>query len=470
MKPYTTLVFADIIQDSPLSYGGNQPHLLVDSPLALDGKKRPILRGTSLAGVFLSQAKKLFATEDECKQLLYPTHQNDKEAVHTPASIKFANAHLKNAKSTTEFFQHVSINQNTQAAKDDALFNLEALSQGQSWELRLEINTLLAKENSAALECLTAHLLQQWQQPHFLQLGKGSRHGYGWCHLENLKFVRLTTEHLRLWPKATAPAPKNNAAWLNEFAQEAGVEILSAEQLIEKHQAVANQLRLKPSLTTHLQGSIKVGKREDDFGAGYGFDPLSVGGHARLHFAAEKLLNKVLAPKDYELKTEEFKPDFVITVRQNAQGELEPYIPGASLRGVLRSHLSRYLTANKEAVPSQQTPKEFIELLFGSTEQAGKLFISDASLTSKDWKLLWQNHLAVDEFSGSVYGSGKFDRLSLGEAEFSWAIKIEASSAAEQEHFTQIIRQLIQQLGAGLLPVGGGVWRGYGHIHWQLED
>lgn len=462
MAAYTTLIFADLIQDSPLTTGGNKPHLMVDSPLALDGKKRPILRGTSLAGVFTSQVKKLLPSSYEA--LLYPQHKKDVDLTHTPSAIKFSNAHLmdEQAQKTTEFFQHVSINPKTQAAKDNSLFNLEALIQGTKWQFQAEISSAGNNaESFAELEVLAAYLLQQWQTPGQLQIGGGSHHGYGWCRLENIKFVCLSTEHILLWPNALETLTTEQ--WLEKFSDKQ-VPIFTPEEILKNFPDKLESLGMQPSLTTVLNGQIKVGKRQDDFGAGYGFNPLSIGGHAQANFLTSQLQNRVLTPANYKFDSDEIDPDLVITVRQNSKGELKPYVPGASIRGVWRAALSRHLTAN-----NPEEAENIIHELFGSTSQAGKLFISDATLANDDWKLLWQHHVAIDEFSGGAYGSSKFDRLSLGEAEFNWQVRIEADTSEEAQTLSTLVEQLINELGNNQLPLGGGVWRGYGQVLWQLE-
>jgi hypothetical protein len=83
---------------------------------------------------------------------------------------------------------------------------------------------------------------------------------------------------------------------------------------------------------------------------------------------------------------------------------------------------------------------------------------------------LWQQHVAIDEFTGGAYGAAKFDRLSLIQARFRWRADITAPTQADADAYAEPLRQLLTLLGDGHLPLGGGVWRGHGHVRWQLDN
>ncbi|MFN3884835.1 MAG: RAMP superfamily CRISPR-associated protein, partial [Rhodocyclaceae bacterium] len=181
MTPYRTLVFARIVQESALSIGGNHPHGLVDSPLARDGQGRPVIRGSTLAGCFIATARALAGRLPRAITSRGIQSQRAEQGGFIPSAWRFAHAHPLEAKAPTTFFQHVSIDARTLAAKDDHLFNLEALPPGISWNFELEIVPTAGAE-FADLEALAAATLARWQQPGGARLGRGSRHGYGWCH------------------------------------------------------------------------------------------------------------------------------------------------------------------------------------------------------------------------------------------------------------------------------------------------
>lgn len=460
MRPYRTLIWAELVQEAPLSTGGNAPHQLVDLPLARDGRERPILRGTTLAGSFLATARAIFG---DLPTTLTKDWDSQQDSRLTPSAWRFAHAHLLQEDRQTAFFQHVSIDPRTQAAKDDHLFSLEALPPGTRWHFELEISP--PREGSfSELEAMAAAVLAEWQQPGGVCIGRGGRHGYGWCHLENIRIVRLTTEHLTLWPDAISE-PRSPAQWAAYF-QAAGVEVLDLQTFLAGFKANATPFPAAPSPkkrdvhVCELTGIIEVGERSDDFGSGYGLDALSIGGHAQLRQHNQAFVPHLLEPRPQD--PEQWDPDFHITSLRAADGRMVPYIPGASIRGVWRNMLTRHAHAIKQDLDQ-------IEALFGSTEQAGQLWVANATLEDEDFKLLWQQHVAIDELTGGVYGAAKFDRLCIARARFRWRAKIVGETEKHVTRQAERIITMLDTLGEGHLPLGGGIWQGLGHVRWKHE-
>lgn len=449
MKPYRTIVFAEIVQESALAVGGNQPHGLVDTPLARDGNNRPVLRGSTLAGCFIATARRIAGT-------LPRAITSDGNDGLIPSAWRFAHAHPLAGDPTTAFFQHVSIDPRTGAAKDDHLFSLEALPVGTRWNFELEIAPAPDTE-FADLEALAAAVLAEWQRPGGARLGRGSRHGYGWCHLESIAIVRLDTRQAAHWPDALAPE-RSAREWIDALRAQ-GVCVLDLEQF-------RRQCGKAPALTNccvaELVGHLEVGERQDEFGHGYGLDTLSVGGHARMQLKAQGFFSRVISPPAIPFRVEEFDPDFAITAMPDANGQLTPYVPGASIRGVWRAALQRYFRANGEDAAR-------LDELFGTTEKAGRLSVADAVPVGDDWRLLWLQHVAIDELTGGAYASAKFDRLCIARARFVWRARIEADDDDHARHLAEPLLKLLHESGDGHLPLGGGIWRGHGHVRWQSE-
>lgn len=452
-QAYLTLVFAEIVQESPLSTGGNRPHELVDSPLALDGKNRPVLRGSSLAGCFISSARALLG------QLPNSITGEATSDSLTPSSWRFAHAHPARGNEPTNFYQHVSIDRRTQAAKDDALYNLEALPSGTRWPMCLEILPGLA-DNMALHEAYAAAVLQQWSQSGGIRLGKGGGHGYGWCHLENITILRLSKEHALLWPNAWGHQ-RSPSEWVEDL-KKAGVPSTTVSDLLQKHASLLPAQAGPYSI--QLSGDIIIGERKDSFGQGYGVDSLSLGGHARLDLNAQSLHPKVIPPRNIPFPLDKFKPDFTINIDSPAPGaQPVPVVPGASIRGVWRNLLERRAKAG-------YIEQALVDALFGSTEKAGCLSVAPATLVDDQWRLFWQQHVAIDELTGGVYGSNKFDRMAIADARFRWRACVSADTQEQAEVFANLLGDLIVQQGDGHLPLGGGVWRGHGHVRWTLDS
>jgi CRISPR/Cas system CSM-associated protein Csm3 (group 7 of RAMP superfamily) len=450
VNPYRTLVFAEIVQESPLVVGGNLPHTLVDMPLARDGRGRPVLRGSTLAGCFIATARRMGGS------LPRAITCDDTEAL-IPSAWRFAHAHPLTGNPVTVFFQHVSIDPRTQAAKDDHLFSVEALPAGTRWNFALEI--VPSRETSLAdLEAWAAAVLAEWSRPGGARLGRGSRHGYGWCHLESIRIVQLDTRQSAHWPDAAGPE-RSAQEWIDHL-QAQGARVLDLEAFLPRSPLPSAS---RCGWVAEFSGSLHVGERQDPFGRGYGLDTLSVGGHARMQLQARDFFERVIPPPpDIPFAQENFDPDFTITAMPGPNGRLIPYVPGASIRGVWRAALNRHLTACGG-------DRAQIETLFGNTERAGRLSLADAYPRDDDWKLLWQQHVAIDEFSGGAYGAAKFDRLSLAQAHLGWRARIDADDEAQAKSLAESITALLDALGDGQLPLGGGIRRGHGHVRWQLE-
>lgn len=459
MTPYRTLVFARLVQESALSVGGNRPHGLVDSPLARDGRNRPVLRGSTLGGCFIASARALADPLPRAITSGGTESQDNGQKDLVSSAWRFAHAHPQGAEPQSVFYQHVSIDARTQAAKDDHLFNLEALPAGTAWNFELEIAPD-ADSNFALLEALAAAVLAQWQQPGGARLGRGSRHGYGWCHLEDIAIVRLDTRHIRLWPDAFAPE-RSIEEWI-EYFHSKNVPVLDLPDFLDLYASHLASLPQTGHTVVELAGTLRVGERQDDFGNGYGLDTLSIGGHARMQLQAGDFFERVISPREIPFREEDFDPDFAITAMPGTDGKLVPHVPGASIRGVWRSLLERHCRATN-------SDPALLDALFGSTERAGRLNVADATLDDDDWKLLWQQHVAIDELTGGAYSSAKFDRLCIARARFAWRARIEADSPESAEQLARPLRELLQTLGDGQLPLGGGIWRGHGHVRWTLD-
>lgn len=475
MNPcYRTIIAGDLVQESALSVGGNQPHGLVDMPLARDGRGRPVLRGSALAGAFIDTARRILGRN--IPDVI--SHAGTDEKHTGPSRWRFEHSHPRGTVATV-FHQHVSIDQRTGASADDQLYNLEAVPRGQRWAFCMEVAPRTGDDSVAVrgMEALVVPVLHEWSRPGGCRLGRGGRHGYGWLHLDNVRIWRLTREHAPQWPNAELDI-HDTTALANYFAAHR-IESLDVAAYAGLMQGAVAELGCKPATVIDLAGMLVAGEREDEFGAGYGLDSLSVGGHARLANQTSRWHGRVNQPRGISLNVEEFEPDFVITADERPDGTLEPYVPGASLRGVWRSAMSCGLRAQGVDVRNPGGPNRFagsgimnlVDRLFGDTGRAGLLSLADAHLADNDWLLAWQQHVAIDELTGGAFESHKFDRLALLRARFGWRARIDTIDAGEAAELAAHIQELLSALGnTRHLPVGGGQWRGHGHIQWELKE
>jgi CRISPR/Cas system CSM-associated protein Csm3 (group 7 of RAMP superfamily) len=76
---------------------------------------------------------------------------------------------------------------------------------------------------------------------------------------------------------------------------------------------------------------------------------------------------------------------------------------------------------------------------------------------------------AEDEFSGGAYGSAKYDRLALLNAQFSSRMVIECRES-ELANLTALFKKVCRLAELGLTPVGGATRRGFGQGIWSIKE
>lgn len=184
-------------------------------------------------------------------------------------------------------------------------------------------------------------------------------------------------------------------------------------------------------------------------------------------------------------------------------GQLEPYLPGSSLKGVFRSHLEKVINSMKAKVAcnplsrlsddrEQQLYGEFCGdqygggryskpivyarscptcRVFGSTAFIGRIAVEDAYLakSNADQKQLFErrDNVAIDRLAGGASGRSKFD--------------LEAVTAGTTFTTTLSLRNfeiwqlgmifvLLQDMKDGLVRIGYGRSRGLGAVTAQLNE
>lgn len=453
--PYRTLFIGTLVQESALSLGGRDEPAVVDAPLCLDGLGRPTLRGAGLAGALVATLRRLVGDP-------VPEFISGSTKGLTPSRWKTFHSHLPTG-TKTEFRQHVSINAKTGAAEGkDMLFTVETFPADTAWQFMLEVDTSGDGKKGGEAERFAFAALREWQVGR-CWLGREVARGMGWMRLDNLSAYRLDTGHLEQWPHS-AYADDYPAYIQNRFR----AIRLEGEALKQRWQHPAGP---GTNATWHLEiaGSFSVGEHQD----GYGLNTLSLGGHDAdtlfANLAEPAFLAHFFAPDGQKCaaRTEDFKPDSAIALTY-PWGDPQPYLPGSSLRGVLRHALERYYRAQDKMIPDK-IPDE-VKRAFGNTEASGALLVRDAYLQG-DWRAAWLQHHAEDEFAGGVYASSKFDRMALLEGCFGFRLHVEARSKGDLDELCRlVIKPLLALAAAGRIPLGGNIWRGQGWGNWKFEE
>jgi hypothetical protein len=112
-----------------------------------------------------------------------------------------------------------------------------------------------------------------------------------------------------------------------------------------------------------------------------------------------------------------------------------------------------------------------IEQLFGTVADSSPLLIRDAYLTeNSDWKAVWLERHAGDEFAGGVYTNSKFNQVALIKGEFCWKLVIEAADKATLlRYYKELLKPVLQRAAQGHLGLGSDQWQGMGWPHWKID-
>lgn len=465
---YKTLISGTLVQQSAFSTGGNNPNNLVDSPLSLDGLGRPIIRGTSLAGALIAQAKQLGEIGEQISQGL-PNAQKSKDAstdLRLRESVwRFHHAHLSNNQSLDhEYRSGVAISNATGAAKEGAKFSVETLPAGTRWDLLLEIDEYLDDSENALATALLS--LEEWCLGH-CWLGRDVARGLGWMKLENMQVYRLSPEHAAIWPNSTKDTH-------TIIQQDLAHTLLTDFDSLYKH--LLPQRKTQQLIGT---GRITINPRVDDEETPWGLEMLAVGAEDSAWSPQSLSDEQLIMPEVFDPTTRDSLIDEKITHQDNLlawtnvattqEGELlegpQPYIPGSSIRGVLRHALEDFSKLASE--PSGAS--NILTQLFGSMEHSAELLISDAYLSKPDYQAVILEMHAEDEFTGSTFATSKFDRTALVQGSFEFKLALQTSHPTALQHYRRLFQQLNQLGNQHFLPIGASQWRGIGWVHWQFE-
>ena len=305
-QPYRTLFVGTLVQESFLSVGGrDDPTSSLDSPFCLDGRERPTLRGSGLAGALVATLRRMRCAESDP----VPSTISGRSGGRQPSVWRCFNSHPL-AKPQSVVRQHVAIDARTGAAATDMLFDVETLPPGTRWPFLLEVDS--SRDEQAA--DLARQVLGHWAAGRCL-LGREVARGLGWLRLEDCREYALTTVHLEQWPRARV-ANDYPGYIADTFAALARPVAAASESL--------------PGCR-EISGILTAGNyRPDWHGDGktaWGLDSLSLGGHASDELAAT-WSDRLLAPDGLANPGAGFDPDFtVVTFARNGDGDASERLP-----------------------------------------------------------------------------------------------------------------------------------------------
>lgn len=355
---YRTLVRGKLVQESALcvSGAGATPGG-ADIPCARDGLGRLTIPGTGLAGALIETAGRVFPAlfktyldpsdpTDSQWQRITAKHHRPKADEPTPPNLKKREEEGEERQSLWHFWpahiirdlateprQGVGIRQATgaTAAQARALFDVETVPAGETWELFFEIDTLRGGD---AVEAVALFALAEWAAGR-CWLGAGAARGLGWMKLIDAEVLRLpaTREAIDAWPNNTL---SRDEVWKK-------LRTLSAPGEVKDLRKEAKRLWGERELPRDrfvyltLDVALRPGLRADE----YGWDSLSVGGHAAA--VLNPLSEGMLTPLGVASQTflQDYVPDMPV-VATGTEATQRPFLPGSGLRGPLRHAASRW--------------------------------------------------------------------------------------------------------------------------------
>lgn len=512
-EPGVIVITGRLAQRTALSIGGSDQAGMLDDAFCLDGRGRPTLRGTSLAGALLDSIRKagfsdLPATVSGDAKLKRNEHFHGESVLRVWTSHPEDCWHRHDEDYVPSFQPRagVGIRQDTGAAKSGALYDLEVLPPGTQWPLVVELDLWryqsLHKGRAArwSQEELLAAIqagLVEWEEKR-CWLGRGVARGLGWMCLSGRQEVQIDALSSLSWTRKALIDQQSRRRNFESF-RIALKTLATRAPLVQPKDS-----KRDPNCAWHyerLAGRIQVGAREN----GWGLDSLSNGGH-QAGWAEPDPRHLV---KPMELETDNGFPEkpsdmsLAMTPRRNQTGQVEwvPFVPGSGIRGSLRHELSYNRRREGERVIDPLTGRDYqdqqtspkaasadryrIDTLFGalprkSTNQpappdatspnSSRLLVSDAHLIADWYCAVMQTH-AGDEFDASVFGSGKFDRIALLHGEFAFEMIVEAPPDEAQQAKAAIeeIQQLIESDEGHGVALGGAQWRSHGQVHWVVD-
>ncbi len=174
-------------------------------------------------------------------------------------------------------------------------------------------------------------------------------------------------------------------------------------------------------------------------------------------------------------------------VRVFRNGQEEVYLPGSSLKGVLRSHaerIARTLKAESACDPFADTscgrifdkskPKTveayrdacLICKLFGSTGFAGRLATADAYAVGTSPEPVQRDGVGIDRFTGGAARGAKFELEVITEGTFATSLHLRNFELWQ----LALLGFVLQDLSDGLIRIGMGKSRGLGKVRGEAQQ
>lgn len=430
-RPFRLEVRGTLKSLSVLHIGsGEALHVALDAPLLRDTGGNPYIPGASIRGIWkhwLHDERALLGCSEETYKALFgsapkgtagdPNNANETYLGRLTVEEAWLEEPSLNAVTTgSEVRDHVRIDRETGSAADQAKFDGEVLPAGACFSFRMAYEGDGPADAPLVLLREALRLIQSGA----MRVGAKSGWGYGMVQLEQVRhriFQRTTDSGLAAWLQAR----------YSQLAWQPGPPDLSLAQ---------------PDGTN--EPSVPVS---------------SLSFRLRLHFEGPVLVRSSLPPRPDEA-------DAVFIVTGPGDGY---YLPGSSLRGVLRSRAC-WIAGRANAT--------LVNLLFGpelhdaaseADARRGLLEISDGVRVETAWAPeVLVDHVAIDRIVGGARDGAKFNTKPLVSPAFDVSIRVRFRGPTEARALAlwgRLLRDLLRNPGD--LWVGASTSRGYGYLRYS---
>lgn len=402
-----------------------------DAPILRDTQGRPYLPGTSLRGVLRSHLEKMAGPLAADIALLFgSTPPRGQKSNSLAGRLTVCDA-VTDSSCHTEVRDHVKLDRCWGAAASGGKFDQEIVSDTLTWRMQL----IYEGESPSDPELRLVQEAIRALEAGDLTCGAKSGCGYGRLKLTATAYSAIQRSD-----------PSALAAWLNSRAGLSGPET--------------------PPLTA---GSFRW---PDAPPTGPSTTPADLANwvefRLRLQFDGVLLTRRPIPalpteqpfdPRDRSRYAEKGSTiaDAVYAVTGSPE---QPFLPGSSLRGVLRHHAYR-ICKTFNVTPLADDLFGTIKTDSTNEGKKGGIEVSDGTLIGQPHPI-YLDHVALDRITGFAADAKKFSTCGLASPSFHLTVRVHF--ADDQLTRLALLGLLLRDLQDGFLWAGSGVTRGYGHI------
>ncbi|MRN53121.1 RAMP superfamily CRISPR-associated protein [Paenibacillus monticola] len=428
--------------ESPARFGGTRAEELLK-----DGDDRPFVAGNSIGGALRDYVNRAFPHLEQ--EVLYymggsvldPDLMDNEEKV-----FKFRESRIfisdglisgiqkleqpEHQKVTTMWAEGTAINPVNSSARLNHKYKREYLPRGTELAFNIECDTGAEESDSALLKVAFQELIELWARAIHdgsLRLGGQKSNGYGKFSLSKLEIQEFNFDSQKV---------------LDDYIFNR--EHIKRRDCTGRVLQGENKTAVLPAIEFTMMGSFPYG-------------------------VYQSFQDEVVSAKTFK----------VTGLQRNGDGNY--YIPATSIKGLLRHEIRQlFIRMNKDQSPAGiLAAEQLCEQLFGSTEQRGKLLMSDMIFTKfvevaierpksprddSETPTTLPVYVKIDRLTGGVLSSAlKHQNEIQGEAEL--CLELQADDVDPNGHpFLFPILYALRRIGAGKVPIGGRTVIGLGEF------